>query len=109
VQRLQTRAAATAAGAHGGLPGLRAQLTQPAAASASAVRFRPCIDIHQGKVKQIVGSTLKDDASGDRCDSRRHRPGCRGCHAHRCARLCRGCAALGAARRLAYLCKLCGR
>ncbi|GFR46369.1 hypothetical protein Agub_g7950, partial [Astrephomene gubernaculifera] len=25
-----------------------------------AVRFRPCIDIHKGKVKQIVGSTLKD-------------------------------------------------
>lgn len=24
--------------------------------------FRPCIDIHQGKVKQIVGSTLKDAA-----------------------------------------------
>ncbi|XP_078440512.1 aldolase-type TIM barrel family protein isoform X2 [Wolffia australiana] len=25
-----------------------------------AVSFRPCIDIHQGKVKQIVGSTLND-------------------------------------------------
>ncbi|XP_031274257.1 1-(5-phosphoribosyl)-5-[(5-phosphoribosylamino)methylideneamino] imidazole-4-carboxamide isomerase, chloroplastic [Pistacia vera] len=25
-----------------------------------AVRFRPCIDIHKGKVKQIVGSTLSD-------------------------------------------------
>ncbi|KAJ4849611.1 Hisn3p [Turnera subulata] len=25
-----------------------------------AVRFRPCIDIHKGKVKQIVGSTLRD-------------------------------------------------
>ncbi|KAL3755645.1 hypothetical protein ACJRO7_002660 [Eucalyptus globulus] len=25
-----------------------------------AVRFRPCIDIHKGKVKQIVGSTLCD-------------------------------------------------
>ncbi|GLT88619.1 hypothetical protein SLE2022_066360 [Rubroshorea leprosula] len=25
-----------------------------------AVRFRPCIDIHRGKVKQIVGSTLRD-------------------------------------------------
>ena len=24
-------------------------------------RFRPCIDLHQGKVKQIVGSTLSDD------------------------------------------------
>ncbi|KAL8168204.1 hypothetical protein V2J09_009703 [Rumex salicifolius] len=25
-----------------------------------AVQFRPCIDIHKGKVKQIVGSTLSD-------------------------------------------------
>ena len=24
------------------------------------MRFRPCIDIHHGKVKQIVGSTLAD-------------------------------------------------
>eukprot|EP00899_Mesostigma_viride_P019022 jgi/Mesvir1/27120/Mv20797-RA.1 len=29
-------------------------------ATNKAVRFRPCIDIHQGKVKQIVGSTLRD-------------------------------------------------
>ncbi|KAJ0971400.1 hypothetical protein J5N97_019359 [Dioscorea zingiberensis] len=29
-----------------------------------AVRFRPCIDIHKGKVKQIVGSTLQDLADG---------------------------------------------
>ncbi|GLI59161.1 hypothetical protein VaNZ11_000988 [Volvox africanus] len=28
--------------------------------NAGAIRFRPCIDIHKGKVKQIVGSTLKD-------------------------------------------------
>mgnify|MGYP000120552399 FL=1 len=26
------------------------------------MKFRPCIDIHNGKVKQIVGSTLKDDS-----------------------------------------------
>ncbi|HHV95802.1 MAG TPA: phosphoribosylformimino-5-aminoimidazole carboxamide ribotide isomerase [Clostridiaceae bacterium] len=26
------------------------------------MKFRPCIDIHNGKVKQIVGSTLKDGA-----------------------------------------------
>ncbi len=26
-------------------------------------RFRPCIDLHDGKVKQIVGSTLRDDSS----------------------------------------------
>ena len=25
--------------------------------------FRPCIDLHEGKVKQIVGGTLTDDAS----------------------------------------------
>lgn len=25
------------------------------------MRFRPCIDIHNGKVKQIVGSSLRDD------------------------------------------------
>jgi phosphoribosylformimino-5-aminoimidazole carboxamide ribonucleotide (ProFAR) isomerase len=29
-----------------------------------AVQFRPCIDIHQGRVKQIVGGTLKDSADG---------------------------------------------
>lgn len=23
--------------------------------------FRPCIDIHNGKVKQIIGGSLKDD------------------------------------------------
>ena len=32
---------------------------------ARAVQFRPCIDIHQGRVKQIVGGTLKDAADGD--------------------------------------------
>lgn len=26
------------------------------------MRFRPCIDLHHGQVKQIVGSTLRDDA-----------------------------------------------
>jgi phosphoribosylformimino-5-aminoimidazole carboxamide ribotide isomerase len=26
------------------------------------MRFRPCIDLHQGKVKQIVGGTLSDEA-----------------------------------------------
>ena len=25
------------------------------------MKFRPCIDIHNGKVKQIVGGTLKDE------------------------------------------------
>ncbi|XP_021856540.1 1-(5-phosphoribosyl)-5-[(5-phosphoribosylamino)methylideneamino] imidazole-4-carboxamide isomerase, chloroplastic isoform X2 [Spinacia oleracea] len=29
-----------------------------------SVRFRPCIDIHKGKVKQIVGSTLSDSKEG---------------------------------------------
>jgi phosphoribosylformimino-5-aminoimidazole carboxamide ribotide isomerase len=27
------------------------------------MEFRPCIDIHNGKVKQIVGSTLKDEGN----------------------------------------------
>jgi len=27
------------------------------------MRFRPCIDLHGGRVKQIVGSTLRDDAA----------------------------------------------
>lgn len=27
------------------------------------MKFRPCIDLHQGQVKQIVGSTLKDDST----------------------------------------------
>lgn len=26
--------------------------------------FRPCIDLHEGKVKQIVGGSLRDDARG---------------------------------------------
>jgi len=29
-------------------------------------RFRPCIDLHQGKVKQIVGGSLRDDGPGPR-------------------------------------------
>ncbi|OIT26321.1 PREDICTED: 1-(5-phosphoribosyl)-5-[(5-phosphoribosylamino)methylideneamino] imidazole-4-carboxamide isomerase, chloroplastic-like [Nicotiana attenuata] len=29
------------------------------------VQFRPCIDIHKGKVKQIVGSTLQDSKEAD--------------------------------------------
>jgi phosphoribosylformimino-5-aminoimidazole carboxamide ribotide isomerase len=28
--------------------------------------FRPCIDLHEGKVKQIVGGTLSDDSAGVR-------------------------------------------
>ena len=27
-------------------------------------RFRPCIDLHQGKVKQIVGGSLRDSGRG---------------------------------------------
>ena len=27
------------------------------------MKFRPCIDIHNGKVKQIVGGTLKDEGN----------------------------------------------
>ena len=29
------------------------------------MKFRPCIDLHQGHVKQIVGSTLRDDDGND--------------------------------------------
>lgn len=29
-------------------------------------RFRPCIDLHQGMVKQIVGGTLRDEGPGPR-------------------------------------------
>jgi phosphoribosylformimino-5-aminoimidazole carboxamide ribotide isomerase len=31
------------------------------ASSPATMKFRPCIDLHQGLVKQIVGSTLKDE------------------------------------------------
>ena len=27
-------------------------------------KFRPCIDLHEGRVKQIIGSSLRDDGSG---------------------------------------------
>ena len=37
---------------------LNSQLAQ------SATRFRPCIDLHEGKVKQIVGGSLRDDGAG---------------------------------------------
>jgi len=30
----------------------------------SMTRFRPCIDLHQGKVKQIVGGSLRDEGAG---------------------------------------------
>ena len=43
-----------------------AAVAAAASPPARAVRFRPCIDIHQGKVKQIVGSTLRDHEGG-RC------------------------------------------
>lgn len=29
-------------------------------------KFRPCIDLHHGQVKQIVGGTLRDDGAGPR-------------------------------------------
>ena len=37
-------------------------------------RFRPCIDLHQGKVKQIVGGTLGADGSGMRTNFVSDRP-----------------------------------
>ena len=40
---------------------LAASSLSPASTSTpTAIKFRPCIDIHKGKVKQIVGSTLFD-------------------------------------------------
>ena len=27
------------------------------------MEFRPCIDIHNGKIKQIVGSSLRDEGN----------------------------------------------
>ena len=33
------------------------------------MKFRPCIDLHQGHVKQIVGSTLRDEESAQAADS----------------------------------------
>ncbi len=30
------------------------------------MKFRPCIDIHNGKVKQIVGGSLKDEGTWQR-------------------------------------------
>ena len=33
-------------------------------AASPRTRFRPCIDLHRGKVKQIVGGTLTDDGAG---------------------------------------------
>ncbi|XP_074269028.1 1-(5-phosphoribosyl)-5-[(5-phosphoribosylamino)methylideneamino] imidazole-4-carboxamide isomerase, chloroplastic [Silene latifolia] len=58
-------------------PGWASQIKQVSTASARlsscfrpisiqcAASFRPCIDIHKGKVKQIVGSTLSDLKEGD--------------------------------------------
>lgn len=33
-------------------------------AAPAMTRFRPCIDLHQGKVKQIVGGSLRDEGRG---------------------------------------------
>ncbi len=37
-------------------------------------RFRPCIDLHDGRVKQIVGGTLRDDAVGLRTNFESEHP-----------------------------------
>ena len=39
---------------------MRGQLTNLIVKAEDSMRFRPCIDIHNGKVKQIVGGSLKD-------------------------------------------------
>jgi len=40
--------------------------TNPRLNSAVMTRVRPCIDLHDGRVKQIVGGTLRDDGSAPR-------------------------------------------
>ena len=30
------------------------------------MKFRPCIDVHEGIVKQIVGSTLSESSAGNK-------------------------------------------
>lgn len=37
-------------------------------------RFRPCIDLHEGQVKQIVGGTLTADGAGTRVNHASDRP-----------------------------------
>ena len=36
--------------------------------------FRPCIDLHEGKVKQIVGGSLQDSGAGLRTNFVSERP-----------------------------------
>jgi len=57
------RACARAMGVRCHAHGASIAASASSGAAKRAVQFRPCIDIHNGKVKQIVGSTLKD--SGD--------------------------------------------
>lgn len=42
--------------------------------STSMTKFRPCIDLHQGKVKQIVGGSLRDGGTGPRVNFVSDRP-----------------------------------
>ena len=39
------------------------------------MKFRPCIDIHNGKVKQIVGGSLKDEMNQAILFQNRMQPG----------------------------------
>ena len=43
-----------------------AKMSTEASTSRRRSRFRPCIDLHAGQVKQIVGGTLTDDATDGR-------------------------------------------
>ena len=43
-------------------PAASAAATASAGTTTTTFRFRPCIDLHQGQVKQIVGSSLTEDA-----------------------------------------------
>lgn len=53
-----TRPSASSSSRRGGVA--IAASSSPATSAPSTIKFRPCIDIHKGKVKQIVGSTLFD-------------------------------------------------
>eukprot|EP00798_Chlamydomonas_sp_ICE-L_P014451 gene14451-20463_t len=58
MQAAHTSVSKSAASTSQGLRSVKAAAASPGTGLRS--KFRPCIDIHKGKVKQIVGSTLND-------------------------------------------------
>ncbi len=55
-------------------PPLPGEAALKATGMRSFTRFRPCIDLHEGRVKQIVGGTLTDDGGGLRTNFTSDRP-----------------------------------